>query len=170
MTATDTPTTTAARSTADDAARITDLVDDLFEAMEDGDWDRVPALLDDEVDVDHTSLTGGEPVRLTRTELIGRWRAALHPRKTNAHLLGRCRVQVHGEFATARFNCHVLNVLDEELGGAEWEAWGRHTLTLRRSARGWRVARLGFATFHTRGDVRAYTHTVDPDASVGGSR
>ncbi|MET7272067.1 nuclear transport factor 2 family protein [Streptomyces flaveolus] len=168
MSTTDTAAASAAPRAADDAARITDLVDDLFEAMEDGDWDRVPALLDDEIEVDHTSLTGGAPVRLTRAQLIARWRAALHPGKTNAHVLGRCRVRVRGTYATARFSCHVLNALEPALGGAEWEAWGRHTLTLRRDRGVWRVAGMDFATFHTRGDVRAYTHTAGSAAPERG--
>jgi hypothetical protein len=142
-----------------DERLLTAIVDAMFVAFEERDWDRFTGLLDDEVDLDHSSL-GAPRVRLRAGELIDRWRAALHERKKNFHLLSRFHVDVAGGHATVSFNCYAANILDDSLGGGVWEVWGRHVITFRRTADGWRVAGMRFVKAHARGDERVHTHTL----------
>ena len=144
-----------------DTRTITAIVDAMFVAFEERDWDRFPDLLDDEVDLDHTSLGAPATLRLPAAELIAKWRATLHARKKNFHLLSRFHIEVAGERATASFNCYAANVLADELGGGVWEVWGRHRITLRRTASGWKVAGMTFTKSHSRGDDRVHSHTLD---------
>jgi hypothetical protein len=151
---------TAEITKAADERQLTAIVDAMFVAFEERDWARFPDLLADEVDLDHTSL-GAPRVRLRAPELIDRWRAALHERKKNFHLLSRFHTDIADEQATVWFNCYAANVLDESLGGGVWEVWGRHVITFCRTVSGWRVAGMRFVASHDRGDERVHTHTLD---------
>jgi hypothetical protein len=142
-----------------DTRVLAEIVDAMFVAFEERDWDRFVDLLDDEVELDHTSL-GAPLVRLRAAELIDRWRAALHERKKNFHLLSRFHVDSDGEHATVWFNCYAANVLDDSLGGGVWEVWGRHVITFGRTPFGWRVSGMRFVRSHSRGDDRVHSHTL----------
>jgi SnoaL-like domain len=146
-------------ASTEDTRVVTAIVDAMFVAFEERDWDRFTDLLADEVELDHTSL-GAPLVRLPAGALIDRWRAALHERKRNFHLLSRMHVDLHDNSATVTVNCYAANVLDESLGGGLWEVWGRHVITFGRTASGWRVSGMRFVKSHSRGDDRVHTHTL----------
>lgn len=157
------PAASAAVSPSGDAAgELAALVDDIFDAFEQRDWDCLRAAVADEVELDHTSLRGGQVERFTRDEIVAWWQSGLHPKKRNLHLQGRYRIRQQGDTASVSFNCYVLHALVEELGGGLWECWGRHTLSFRRTPDGWRATRFAFARFHARGDESVYRHTLPP--------
>ncbi|MFC8221489.1 nuclear transport factor 2 family protein [Streptomyces sp. NPDC057362] len=134
----------------------------LFDAIEARDWAAAGLVLDDRITLDHSSLAGGGEREVSRAELLAAWRRSLHAGKQTFHTLSRFRVAHQDAAVRVTFSAYVVNVLDEELGGGMWEAWGRHIVTLRRRPDGWRAVRLVFDKAHTRGDERVYRHTAAP--------
>ncbi|MFB6818406.1 nuclear transport factor 2 family protein [Streptomyces sp. NPDC056347] len=134
----------------------------LFDTIEARDWEAAGRLLDDRITLDHSSLSGGSEREVGRAELLEAWRCSLHAGKRTFHTLSRFRVEHQDSAVRVTFSAYVVNVLDEELGGGMWEAWGRHIVTLRRRPDGWRAVRLVFEKAHTRGDERVYRHTAAP--------
>lgn len=135
----------------------------LFDAIEARDWETAGLVLDDRITLDHSSLAGGAEREVSRAELLEAWRHSLHRGKRTFHTLSRFRVaEDQGDEVRIAFSAYVVNVLDEELGGGMWEAWGRHIVTLRLRPDGWRAARLVFEAVHTRGDDTVYRHMAAP--------
>ncbi|MGH7717512.1 MAG: nuclear transport factor 2 family protein [Gemmatimonadaceae bacterium] len=66
------------------------------------DWPAVRARFADTVDVDYTSLAGGEPARMPADQLVAAWRALLPGFHATQHLLGPVIVELDGDHATAR--------------------------------------------------------------------
>ena len=112
------------------------------------------------VNVDFTSLGGGEPARITNVQLVDGWRQGLHPKKKSFHMVGHYRVRVDGDTATAAVKGYAYNVLDEDLGGGMWEVWGAYDIPLRRTEVGWKATGMAFHAWHSRGDESVRTHAL----------
>ncbi|GAB3832070.1 nuclear transport factor 2 family protein [Dactylosporangium cerinum] len=140
--------------------RIVETVDTVFDLVDAKEWTAVRALIADEVDVDFTSLAGGEPARITGDQLVAGWVAGLHPRKRSWHLVGHHRLRVTDDAASVRLKGYAWNRLDEDLGGGMWEVWGTYELSLQRAGTGWLVNRFGLNVLATRGDDAVRTHAA----------
>jgi hypothetical protein len=139
---------------------IIELVDSIFDTVDAKDWGAAERLFEPTVDVDFTSLTGGEPATITNVQLVDGWRQGLHSKKKSFHLVGHHRVRVHGDTATVALKGYAYNVLDEDLGSGMWEVWGSYDIPLRRTDAGWRAAGLAFHAWHSRGDASVRTHVL----------
>lgn len=60
-----------------DRLEITELTNRLGLLVDARDWDALTALFSDPVDVDYTSLNGGEPMTVPPASLVGGWRGVL---------------------------------------------------------------------------------------------
>lgn len=145
----------------EDRIAITNLVDSVFDRVDLKDWAAAEALFTDRVQVDFTSLGGGEPAETTNAQLVGGWRAGLHAKKSSFHFISQPRVAVTGDEAAVRVKGYTYNLLDASLGGAMWEVWGRYEFAVRRTADGWKVAGMTFIALHTRGDQTVPTHALE---------
>lgn len=85
---------------ADDFAAIRHVVDRIDDTVDRKDWDSCRALFADELQVDFTSLAGGEPGPLAADDLIGAWRSNLHAAKPSFHMRTNHRVEIDGGTAT----------------------------------------------------------------------
>jgi SnoaL-like domain len=143
-----------------DRTDIIDHVNSIFDSVDAKDWDRALTLFEPAVEVDFTSLNGGEPATITRDELVDGWRQGLHPRKKSFHLVGHYRVRVADDTAAVAVKGYAYNVLDEDLGGGMWEVWGAYDIPLRRTEAGWKAAGIAFRAWHSRGDESVRTHVL----------
>ncbi|MCF2527843.1 nuclear transport factor 2 family protein [Yinghuangia soli] len=146
-----------------DKYAITDVVNAVFDTVDAKDWTAARALFADEVDLDFTSLAGGDPVRLPADALVEGWIQGLHPLKQSFHAVSNIRVQLDGDSALVDTKGYAYNLLAEEvgggLGGAKWEGWGAYRLALVRVAgAAWLVTALAFDAWHTVGDDAVRTH------------
>lgn len=115
-----------------------------FHAVDDRDWAAIRAGLADDLDVDYSSLFGGDPERLTADALIERWQGLLPGFDVTQHFLGP--LVVTGD----RVECNVRAY--HRLDGQTWMVAGRYTLTLEGS----RIAGIVLHTKYSDGD-RALT-------------
>ena len=60
----------------------------MLHAVDDLDWETVRSSFTTEVEIDYTSLWGGEPETLTADQLIDRWRQLLPGFDATQHLIG----------------------------------------------------------------------------------
>jgi hypothetical protein len=104
-----------------DHTDIIDLVNSIFDTVDAKDWESALTLFEPSVEVDFTSLNGGEPATITSAELVGGWRQGLHPKKKSFHLVGHHRVRADGSTAAVAVKGYAYNVLDEDLGGGMWK-------------------------------------------------
>lgn len=139
---------------------IIERVDSIFDTVDAKDWDVVERLFEPMVDVDFTSLNGGEPATITNVQLVDGWRQGLHSKKKSFHLVGHHRVRLSADSATVALKGYAYNVLDEDLGGGMWEVWGSYDISLTRGDAGWRVDGLAFHAWHSRGDASVRTHVL----------
>lgn len=144
-----------------DGAALIELVDSIFDTVDAKDWDGAEALFADKVDVDFTSLAGGEPAEITNVQLVDGWRVGLHAKKASFHTVSHYRVVVTGDEALVKVKGYAYNVLDASLGGEMWEVWGRYEIPARRTAEGWKATGLTFVALHTRGDDAVRTHVLE---------
>ena len=109
------------------------------------DWEALPVLFTDPVEVDFTSLTGGEPRTVAPAALVAGWRVALEGLQATPHLIAGHVIDLHGpDEATCAANVQAAHVLANEFGGPLWLAGGRYDVRLRRGEGGWRVCALRF--------------------------
>ncbi len=99
-----------------------DAVVAFFHAVDDRNWTVLRAGLTDEVQIDYSSLFGGEPEELTAEALLERWRALLPGFDATQHFLGPLLVTGDRVEANVRAYHH--------LAGRTWMVSGRYTLTL----------------------------------------
>lgn len=116
---------------------ICDTVVALFHAVDRLDWDGVDDALAERVDLDYTSLFGGEPATQPADQVVAGWRGLLPGFTTTQHLLGPILPVIDGAGATAEAHVRATHVIDEGTGGTRsWTIGGHYVLRLRRQASG----------------------------------
>jgi hypothetical protein len=93
------------------------VIEAVFDTVDAKQFDDTEALFSEVVAVDFTSLNGGGPATMSRSELVEGWRQGLHPKKTSFHMVGHHRVDIQGDSAAATMEGYAFNLLDEDLGG-----------------------------------------------------
>jgi hypothetical protein len=138
------------------------LADQLFIATDAKDWAAARALFaDGEIQVDMSSLVGGEPVRLTADTLIGGFRAGLHAGKASHHMTTNYRISVAGDRAEIFAHGYAWNGIAGFPAGQDlWETWGNYRLTARRVGAGWRLDGFRYDSKWTRGNDAVRTHAA----------
>jgi hypothetical protein len=106
------------------------------------DWAAAEGLFCAEVDLDYSSLNGGEPQRLAAAEVLGAWREMLERLEATQHLIANQVVEIDGDDAHAAANVTATHVRPNATGGALWTVGGRYDLRVRRDSDGWRIAAL----------------------------
>ena len=144
-----------------DEAELRRLTDELFITTDLKDWAAARALFaDGPIEVDMSSLVGGTPTELTADELIGGFRAGLHPGKVSHHLASNYRVQVNGDRAEVWAHGYSWNRVPTLAAGTDlWETWGNYRLTYRRVAGEWRLDGFRYYSKLTRGNDTVRTHS-----------
>ncbi len=121
------------------------------------DWDGLLAVFDDEVDVDYTSLTGGDPARLPRHELVQGWAAGLSGLAATQHLLGNQLATLDGDTAEATAAFQATHVLPNPHGAPTWTLGGHYHYRLRRTTDGWRITAVAMTTDWATGNQHIMT-------------
>ncbi len=120
-------------------------------ALDDHQWDRVEAALDETVSRDYSSLFGGEPDVIARAALAAEWRDLLTGLDAHQHLTGPPVVDVDGEKASADVHVVGTHVLEGD-PGSPWVVGGTYRFALRRRERRWRIAAIKLDTRWQRGN------------------
>lgn len=135
--------------------RIADAIDAAVDAK---DWDLARSFFTDTIDVDFTSLVGGEPVTIPADGLISGWSGNLTASKTSFHLRGNHRVTFEdADNAVLLSHGYAWNRMDtgaEEANGGNplWEVWGTYVHGFTRTGAGWKVNAMTFDATAQRGN------------------
>jgi SnoaL-like domain len=131
---------------------IADAVARFLLALDDHEWDRVEAALDETVSRDYTSLFGGEPDAIARSALVAEWRRLLTGLDSHQHLTAPAVVDLNGEQASADVHVVGTHVLDGD-PGSPWVVGGTYRFRLRPRGERWRIAAIRLDTRWQTGDA-----------------
>ena len=144
-----------------DELDIRNTVDEVDNACDLKEWKRLRTYFADDIDVDFTSLAGGEPMRITSDQLIDAWRTNLFANKKTFHQRGNHVICLDGERATVFSKGYAFNLLEDGPVTGLWEVWGNYTHTLIRTPDGWIVDGMRLDVIHQRGDSRVRTYVPE---------
>jgi hypothetical protein len=130
------------------------VVDEIDNACDAKDWDRCRAFFADTVEVDFSSLAGGEPATISADELIDNWKTNLYAEKKTFHQRGNHRISVRGDRAEVFSKAYAFNLLEAGEVRGLWEVWGNYTHRLTRTEAGWKCDAMSLDVVHQRGDER----------------
>ncbi|HEY0459859.1 MAG TPA: nuclear transport factor 2 family protein [Pyrinomonadaceae bacterium] len=131
--------------------RVMDEIDNSCDAK---DWDACRSFFADEVDVDFTSLAGGEPAKIAADDLIGAWAKNLFAEKKTYHQRGNHRIEIDGDRAAVFSKAYAFNLLETGEITGFWEIWGLYTHDFTRTEAGWKCTGIKLEVVHQRGDER----------------
>jgi len=139
----------------DDRAEIAARIASLAINVDARRWDDLLDLFGPEVEVDYTSLFGGEPQVVTRDQLIGNWRQLVPGFTHTTHLIGTPLIDVSGNGAQASAPVVAWHFIREpELQGADrWTVGGCYEMTLNKLDGAWRITALTLARAWADGNV-----------------
>ncbi len=124
-----------------DRAQIEETVLRYGRSADERDWEALISCLTKEVDVDYTSLTGGEPERIAARGLVlERWAPTFESLDATQHFTGPCTVSVDGDGATAVAYFQAQHVLNGATGGEKWTLGGRYDFGLVRAGEDWSIS------------------------------
>ncbi|HZP14955.1 MAG TPA: nuclear transport factor 2 family protein [Nocardioides sp.] len=106
------------------------------------DWETLRELFTDSVEIDYTSLNGGEPQTVAAPDLIEGWRQVLANLEATQHLIAGHVVTIDGDHATCAANVQATHLLGNETGGPIWTVAGRYDYRFERTPPGWRISGL----------------------------
>ncbi|MEM7710440.1 MAG: nuclear transport factor 2 family protein [Pseudomonadota bacterium] len=142
-----------------DRAEMIRIADALDAAVDAKDWTAARSFFADTIDVDFTSLVGGEPATIPADGLIAGWSGNLTETKESFHLRGNHRIAFDGaDAATMTSNGYAWNRMeagaDPANGGeALWEVWGTYEHGFARAEDGWEVTSMTFTATAQRGNA-----------------
>lgn len=142
-----------------DEADIRRVVDGISVAVDAKDWQTCRAYFLNQIDVDFTSLTGGEPGRMQADDLVfSGWARNLYEDKPSHHMHASHQITVEGDRAVCHSKGLAWNKLNRAVGTDLWEVWGNYTHQLVRTSQGWKCSGITFVATHGRGNekVREY--------------
>lgn len=131
------------------AIRVTNEID---VAVDRKDWPKARSYFADELRVDFTSMSGGQPARMKADDLIAGWSTNLGPKKTSLHLRGNHLVTLNGDKATVYSHAYAWNRMEGN-GDPLWEVWGHYVHELQRTSAGWKVTAFTFVKTNERGNM-----------------
>ena len=138
-----------------DCCDIADRVGALAVHVDTRHWDQILDLFTPQVDVDYTSLFGGEPQSLTRELLVDGWRRLLPGFTRTTHVIGHPTIAVNGPSAHASASVVAWHFIeDPALNGNDlWLVGGCYEMTFEKAEGQWRIAKLTLARAWAEGNL-----------------
>lgn len=134
--------------------RIADALDGAVDAK---DWTLARSFFADEITVDFTSLSGGDPAKIPADALIAAWSGNLTAEKTSFHLRGNHRITFDASnTATMVSHGYAWNRMErgglpENGGDPMWEVWGAYEHVFEETEQGWLLIGMSFFATAERG-------------------
>lgn len=131
----------AAEAVRPDSDRIQAMITKLAATADRRDWTGLRTIFADEVNVDYTSVTGGQPSKVSGDDLVAGWNKGLSGYAQTKHHFGDISVKVDGDVATASFTGQATHLKTD---GSRWSCGGDYVYTFHRTAAGWRANNAQF--------------------------
>lgn len=123
---------------------IVDVVNGIFIHTDNRDWQAVIDSFADEVLLDYTSMTGGEPVRLSPEAIVTGWQGVLPGFQVTHHTISNHQVTINGDQADCFSYGTAVHLLPQDSGQNTWTVIGTYNHHLTKTVRGWRVDTMRF--------------------------
>ena len=109
-------------------------------------------MFSDVVEVDYTSLDGGDPTSMAAHDLVDGWRTLLDRLDGTQHLLAGHLVTTDRDTARCDCNVQATHVITDPNGTRLWVVGGRYEFTLVRKDGGWLITELTLGVIWTTGN------------------
>ncbi len=122
---------------------IQGIVESLFIATDQKDWNRVEQCFSPEVVLDYSSMTGQPPAVITPQQIVQSWKSILPGFEHTHHQLGNFMIEDKGETATVfcyGTASHYLENQNENI----WMVIGTYDFELMRTKSEWRITKMRF--------------------------
>ena len=129
-----------ASADATDVAAIETIVESVAVLADSGNFESLEKLYADEIHVDYTSLSGGEPELKSPQTLMSEWAAILPGFDRTRHNISNIEVELGGRQATATADV----VADHYVGSSYWQVTGDYRYELLRSNGRWLITSMTF--------------------------
>ncbi len=146
--------TTAGSESLADEMEIRRIVDEIDNSVDAKNWQTCRSYFLDTIEVDFTSLGGGEQSRISADDLIKNWQTTLFAEKKSHHMRSNHRINISGETAEVFSKGYAFNFLESGDVTGLWEVWGDYQHRLERTSNGWKVSAMTFKVTHSRGDEK----------------
>ncbi len=120
-------------------------------------WDDLVEVFAEEVDVDYTSLAGGEPVTVAAADLVAGWRAGLGGLDATQHHVSNHLVTATDEGAEVTAQFIATHRFDNEHGDSLWTLGGHYRFRLARDGEAWRIGAITMTTTWATGNQQIMT-------------
>lgn len=137
----------------DEIERIRSVIVRVAHTIDRKDWRSLRALYEGEVDVDYTSLFGGQAQQQRGDDLVDGWHQALAT-VTTQHLLGPIDVELSGSAATAECHVRAWHHVAGAPSGDTWVVGGHYVFALAKASDSWRITRMKLETFQQTGNAK----------------
>jgi hypothetical protein len=125
-----------------DKSEITDQVNKVANGADLNDFAMLRTAFADEVNVDYTSIFGGQPNKVKADDLLAGWRGTLPGFQATQHLLGNHTITVSGNTARALVYFVAHHTLPNNAAEADWTLGGYYEYQLAKNAQGWKVTSM----------------------------
>ena len=131
----------------------TDVFTTMLHGVDTLDWATVRACFTDRIDVDYTSLWGGEAATVAVDDVIADWTELATGFDATQHLTGPYAVTSASEqTVTCATTVRAYHHLVEDGDASTWMVSGRYDLRLERETDGWRIAAITLHLAYEDGD------------------
>lgn len=132
-----------------DRQGMIDAVTDIAAGADRHDWPRVRGAFADQVQLDYTSLWGGEVQLVAADDIIAQWAAFLPDFDQTHHMVtNHSMTHVDGDVATLEADFQATHRIDDET----WTLLGRYSYVLEKTDGAWHVSALTMTWTHESGD------------------
>lgn len=103
-------------------------------------WDNLRKLFTNQINIDYTSLAGGEPANLDAEALIKNWEPALSKYKMTQHIITNHIIELQGESAaTCKAYFQAVHENPNNFGDHKWTLGGEYIFSLLKVDEDWKI-------------------------------
>ncbi len=133
---------------------VISVINKIGTAADMNDWQAVKASFADEVYLDYTSMSGGEPATLTPEQIVTAWRKFLPGFELTKHTITNHDVTIKGDAAECFAYVSALHFIDGAKGGETWTVHGFYNSHLVKTTAGWKVDAMKFTKTLIEGNLK----------------
>lgn len=126
----------------------------MLHAIDTLDWNGVDASFADQVNVDYTSLFGGEAATIPAQQLLLTWRSLLPGFDATQHLIGPVISEISSSSARAETHVRGYHRVKGADGGDIWMVAGHYVFQLRKHEGAWRISALTLIAYYQEGNTQ----------------
>ena len=142
---------------------IEETLDQLGLRLDAKEWLELGEILAETVELDYVSLFGAQVERLTRAEVIDRWKAQLTPLKATQHIITNLHITIKADnTADCAANVLATHVRPNAMGDAIWTVGGRYDFQLLHEGGRWKISAIKLTVLWTTGNPQVLSPTAAP--------